>query len=60
MSKTYWLIERLMPGAVTYNYTVEATTREEATAIARNQGVEPLAVRMYDQPYRLNQSEPTR
>jgi len=55
---TYWLIERMAPGMTTYNYTVEAETREGAIAVARNQGVEPINVQMYDRPYRLNESEP--
>lgn len=55
---TYWLIERLMPGATTYNFTVEAESRQAAIAAARNMGVEPIHVQMYDRPYRLNQPVP--
>jgi hypothetical protein len=54
----YYLIERLMPGATTYNFTLEATSSEAAIAAARNLGIEPIACRLYDRPYRLNQTTP--
>lgn len=55
---TYYLIETMAPGATTHNFTVEAETREAAIAAARNLGVEPIHVQLYDRPYRLNQPMP--
>jgi hypothetical protein len=54
----FYLIEIMAPAATTYNFTVRADTREAAIAEARNLGVEPIAARLYDQPYRLNQPTP--
>jgi hypothetical protein len=55
----FWLIERMAPGLTTWNFTLQAETREAAIAQARNLGIEPLACQLYDRPYRLNQTEPT-
>ena len=54
----YYLIERLMPGASTYNFTLEAESHLAAIAAARNLGIEPLACQLYDRPYRLNETSP--
>jgi hypothetical protein len=54
----YYLIERAIGFACTYNFTLEATSSEAAIAAARNLGIEPLACRLYDRPYRLNQTTP--
>ena len=54
----YYIIEILAPAATTYNFTVEADSAEAAWAAARNLGVEPIRVALYDAPYRLNQPTP--